>query len=86
MRGSGFIWCYDGATLLYNKCQKINYKRGGSSTDSPDWIKEKKGTIYPKNKDDKCFQYAATVVLSYGEIKRNSERISNTKPFISKYN
>ena len=65
---------------------KKNYKRGGSSTDSPDWIKEKKGTIYPKNKDDKCFQYAATVVLSYGEIKRNSERISNTKPFISKYN
>ena len=52
MRGSGFIWCYDGATLLYNKYQKINYKRGGSSTDSPDWIKEKKGTIYPKNKDD----------------------------------
>ena len=26
--------------------------------DSPDWIKNKKATIYPINKNDKCFSYA----------------------------
>ena len=45
--------------------------------------KKEKATIHPKHKDDRCFQYAA---LNYGEIKWNSERISNIKPFISKYN
>ena len=33
-----------------------------------------------------CFQYAVTAVLNYEEIKRNPERITRTKPFISKYN
>ena len=42
-------------------------------------------TINPKNKDDRCFQYAAMVPLDYGEIKSNPERISNIKPFINKY-
>ena len=55
------------------------FKRGGSYNDSPDWIKKKKA---PKNEDDKCFQYAATVALNHEEIKR----ISKMKPFINKYN
>ena len=42
--------------------------------------------MHPKHKDDRCFQYAATVALNYGEIKWNSERISNIEPFINKYN
>ena len=33
--------------------------------------------------DDKCFQYAATVILNYEEIKRNSERVSTIKSFIN---
>ena len=37
------------------------------------------------NEDDKCFQYAVTVVLSYGEIKSHPEKVSNIKPFINKY-
>ena len=49
------------------------FKRGGSYNDSPDWIKKKKATINPKNEDDKCFQYAATVALNHEEIKRISE-------------
>ena len=40
----------------------------GSYIDSPDWIKKEKVTINPKNTDDKCFQYAATVALNYEEI------------------
>ena len=42
-------------------------------------------TINPKNKNDECFQYAATVALNYGEIKWNTERIPNIKPFVNKY-
>ena len=37
--------------------------------DSPDWIKKKKVTINPKNKDNKCFQYVVMVVLNYREIE-----------------
>ena len=47
MRGSYFI--FNGVNLLYYKCHKINFKRGGSYIDSPDWIKMKKVMINPKN-------------------------------------
>ena len=53
---------------------KVNFKRGGSYIDCPDWIKKKKATINPKNEDDKFFQYAVTVALNYEEIKWNSEK------------
>ena len=84
MRGGDFI--FDSVQLLYYKCQKINFKRGSSYIDSPDRVKKKKATIYLKNTDDKCFQYAVTVALNFGEIKWNPERVSNIKSFINKYN
>ena len=71
---------------MYYKCHKVNFKRGGSYTDSPDWIKKKKPTINLKNTYDKLFQYAVTVALNYEEIKRNPERVSSIKQFINKYN
>ena len=49
-------------------------------------MKKKKVTTNLKNKDCKCFQYAAMVALNYGEIKWNPERISNIKRFINKCN
>ena len=48
-----------------------------------DWRKKKKATINPKNEDDKCFQYAVTVALNYGEIASHQERVLNIKPFIN---
>ena len=84
MKGSDFI--FDSVQLLYCKCHIVNFKLGGSYIDSPDWIKEKKATMNPKNKDNKCFQYAATVVLNYEEIKWNPERVLNIKPFLNKDN
>ena len=71
---------------MYYKCHKVNFKRGGSYIDSPDWIKTKISIISPKNEDDKFFQYAATVALNYEKIKWNPERVSNIKTFINKYN
>ena len=48
------------------------------------FLKNKKATINPKDKADKCFQYGATVAFSYKEIKCNPGRVSNIKPFINK--
>ena len=36
MRGSVFI--FDSVQLLYYKCHDINFRHGGSYTDSPNWI------------------------------------------------
>ena len=52
---------------------------------SPKWFKNKNTTINPKNNDDKCFQYALTVALSYEQIKKDPERISKIKPFVEQY-
>ena len=66
MRGSDFI--FDSVQQMYYKCHKVNFIRGGSCIDSPDWIKKKKATINRKNADNKCFQYAATVALNYEKV------------------
>ena len=54
--------------------------------ESPDWIKNKKCTINPQNKDNKCFQYSVIICLHHKEIKNNPERISKIKPFINNLN
>ena len=83
-RGSDFA--YDSIDALYYNVNKVSLSRGGSYIDSPKWLKNKKATINPKNKDDKCFQYALTVALNYEKIKDHPERTSKIKPFIDKYN
>ena len=85
MRGSEFN--FDAVNLLHYDLNKISLDRGGSHIDSPEWIKNKKATINPKNKkDDKCFQYALTVALNREKIKDHPERMSKIKPFIDQYN
>ena len=84
MRGSEFV--FDSVDLLHDNLHKISLNRGGSYIDSPKWLKNKKATINPQNNDDKCFQYALTAALNYEQIKKNPQRISNTKPFINHYN
>ena len=85
MRGSEFV--YDSVDVLYYDLNKVRLSRGGSYIDSPKWLKNKKATINPQNKkDDRCFQYAATVALNHEQIKNNPERISKIKPFIDQYN
>ena len=80
---------YDSVDALYYNLNKVSLSRGGSYIDSPKWIKNKKATINKetmKNNDDKCFQYAVTVVLNYEKIKKDPQRISKIKPFIDQYN
>ena len=64
----------------------ISLSGGGSYINSPEWLKNKKATINPKNSDDKCFQYALTVAFNYEQIKKVPRRISKIKPFIDQYN
>ena len=69
VRGSDFI--FDCVHLLYYKCHKISYKRGGSYIDSPECIKNKKATINRTNKKvNKFIQYVLTVALNHEEIKK----------------
>ena len=85
MKGGEFVFDY--LHLLYCKWHKINPNPGGSYINSPDWIKNKETAINLINqKDNKCFQYAVTVALNYEEIRKYSERITNAKSFINKYN
>ena len=50
MRGIEFV--FDSIDLLCYELYKISLNRGGSYIDSPEWLKNKKATINPENKDD----------------------------------
>ena len=84
MRGSKFV--FDIIDLLCYELYKISLNRGGLYIDSPEWLKNKKTTINPKNNDDNCFQYPLTVTLNYQSVKKDPQRISKIKPFIDQYN
>ena len=84
-RGSEFI--HESVELLYYYFHKIEMKRGESYIESPEWLKNKRETINPKNKnDDNCFQYAMTAALNHQNVGRDPQRIPKIKPFISQYN
>ena len=83
-KGSDFI--FESVELLDYRLHKISLKRGKSYIESPEWLRNKRATINLQNNDDKYFQYALTVELNHQNIRKNSERISNIKPFINQYN
>ena len=74
MKGSDFE--FDRVNFLYYDFNKISINRGGSFTDSPKWLKDKKSTTNPKNNDYKCFQYAVTLALNLDRINKNPQRKS----------
>ena len=84
MRRSSFI--FERVGSLYYHLHKISLNRAGSYIDSPEWLKNKRVTINPKNDDDECFRYALTVALNHEEIRSNPQRITKIKPFINTYN
>ena len=56
---------------------KIDLRRGASFIDTPEWLKPKKATINPQNKNDVyCFVYAVTIALYHNELGNNPVRIS----------
>ena len=83
MKGSSYI--FERSDLLQYHLHKINLNRGSSYIKSHEWIRNKGVTMNPKNKDNRCFQYAITAALNHQNINHNPERISNLKPFINNY-
>ena len=84
IRASDFV--SNSVKLMHYKCHKVNYKRDGSYNDSSDLMKNKKATINPNSKGNKCFKCAANVPLDYKETESHTEKVSYIKPFINKYN
>ena len=82
--GNNFV--FDSVDLLEVHIHKASLKREKSYIKSPEWILNKRATINPKNKDNKCFQYSITVALNHQNTENRPERISNIKPFVGKYN
>ena len=82
MRGYDVV--FDGVNVLHYQCHKQNLRRGGSFTDSPNWIQIKKTTKVPINDNDKCIKSAATVALNHEEIRKNIQGTSKVKPLKSK--
>ena len=75
MKGSELVFDY--VNLLHWICHKTNPTHIGTYIDWPDWIKNKKATIDPINKNDnKCLQYAVTVTLNNKEIKKDQKIIN----------
>ena len=52
--------------------------------ETSEWINNKKCSVNPQNKDNKCFQYS--IVVSLCQINCHPERISKIKPFINNLN
>ena len=50
MKGSSFI--FERVDSLYYHLYKISLNRGGSHIDSSEWLKAKRATINPKNKNN----------------------------------
>ena len=84
MKGSSYI--FERIDLLEYHLHKISLNRGSSYINSHEWIKNKGVTINPKNKDNKCFQYAITAGLNYQNIDCHPETISKLEPVINNYN
>ena len=74
--------------LLHHNLHKISLNRVGSYIHFPQWLKNEKATINPKNNEDKCFQYAVIAALNYQNIKKKKKSTKNikNKPFIDQYN
>ena len=76
MKGSNYI--FQRVDLLEYHLHKISLNRGSSYINSPEWLKNKRATINPKNtRDNECFKYAIIVALHHQEIGRDPERTSN---------
>ena len=71
---------------MFYHIHKTSLKIGKSYIKSSEWVLNKRATINPKNKDDKCFQYSINVELNHQNIESHPERISNIKSSIDENN
>ena len=74
MEGSSFVFDYVNFTDV--KFNRIDLIRTETYMKEDEWIKHKKATINPKNKDDKCFMYPIIIKLNHRKLGKNPGRIS----------
>ena len=82
--GSNFV--FENVDLSSYHIHKTSLKRGKSYMKSPEWVVNKRATINPKKRDNKCFQYSITVALHHHDTENHPERIKNIGPHIGLYN
>ena len=74
----------ESSNFVYKRVEEWNIhfnntdlRMGASFIDTPEWLKHKKATINPQNKNDVyCFMYAVTLALFNKEFGKNPGRIS----------
>ena len=71
---------------LYINFHRLALTRGSSYVELPEWIKNKKAVINPKNKDEECFKWAVIGALYPEEIKEDHQCISKLRPYENQYN
>ena len=83
MRGSYFT--FDSVDVLYYDLNRISLSTSGLYIDSPEWLKNKKATINPKNKDYKCFESNnKSIALNILYVPYNTEEIKIRHAYSSK--
>ena len=82
--GSDFV--FESVDLLSYHIHKTNLKRGKSYIKSAEWVVNKRATINPKKKDNKCFQYSTIVALNHQNIENHPLRITNIGIFTDLHN
>ena len=78
--GSGFV--FKNVDLLFYHIHKTSLERGKSHIKSPEWVLNKRATINPKNKENKCFQYSITVALNHQNIKTIQKEYQIVNPLL----
>ena len=69
-----------GNNFVFDNVHRLHYKNGRSYLDSPQWLKNIKATINPKNNDDMYFKYSVTVILNHEKIEKDSQRTKHLYP------
>ena len=82
--GNSFV--FESVDLLSYHFHKTSLKRRKSYMKSPEWVVNKRATINPKNKDNKCLQYSIVAALNHQNIENHLEGISDIGIFIDQYN
>ena len=78
--GSNFV--FESVDLLSYSFYKLSLRRGRSYIKSPEWVLNKRATINPKNKDNKCFQYSITVALNHQTLKTIQKEYQILNPLL----
>ena len=66
---------------------KIDLRRSASFIDTSEWLKHKKATINPQNKNDAyCFMYTIGIALYHSELSKNPDRIGKKLDIYSAFN